>query len=760
MALFAKKALHGSVAFLTFLSFLSPALTPSLLRAQVQNAAQSEYRPGELLVQIAGEHAPIKLTFESTASLTDIAEQYRAVEGVTYAEPNYVYRLAAFDPNDAYYADQWYLRHIGLPSAWESSTGSPDVIVAVLDTGVDINHQDLKDNIWTNPAEIPDDKIDNDTNGYIDDVHGWDFIDGTNDARPSAVPPYSRTALHHGTVVSGVIGAVGNNQQGVAGVTWRTRIMPLRVLDSEGKGDVDQVAKAVEYAARNGARVINLSFVGHGFSQRLYDALRQAYLSGVLIVTAAGNVDEQPGSNGDLDTSPMYPVCYDAADNTGQNWILGVTATDLLDQHLPTSNYGSRCVDIAAPGASFTGTQVYDPRFGLNDRYGGSWSGTSLAAPVVAGVAALLFTAHPEFSHAQVISAIQSTADDITSLNRTYAGKLGKGRINAARAIRVGSPGAPTTATGVTGQIVLLPNGFRSLNAELVTPTGEKKKSWAVVQRDFRAGGEVAVSEDARTEVNDSRVRISSILRGEQNIVFSEGVGGRGLLRVYDVHGQLQREWLAFDRPFGGGVSVASGDVFGNGEASVIVMAQSGGGPQVRVFNRQGKVLQQFFAYETSLRGGFDVAVADVTGDGKAEIITASLSRELPIRVYRPDGTLLTEWRALGPYGVRVSAGDLEGDGVSEVVLTSLRPGSSTVGIYSGQGVVRGLFSALPKGFRSNVTVATGDVNGDGVDEIITGPTAAGGPQVRIFDNRARLLGQFFAYDARLRGGMALSVLR
>src|SRR3989344_4367464 len=288
--------------------------------ASLNHRSDTNFKIGEILVKFKSVAEPIILKIDEEGDPMALAKEISERPDIDYAEPNYIYSLAAFDPNDFEYPQQWYLRQIGMPLAWEKSTGSPEIIVAVLDTGVDINHPDLMNNIWRNPGEVESDNIDNDKNGFTDDIHGWDFIDWSNDPRPDATPPYSRTALHHGTVVAGLIAAIGNNVEGVAGVAWRTRIMSLRVLDRQGQGDVENVARAVEYATNNGASIINLSFVGNGASQRLEAALARAYAAGVLVVVAAGNADNASGIN--LDDSPRYPACYDA--NSRANWILGV----------------------------------------------------------------------------------------------------------------------------------------------------------------------------------------------------------------------------------------------------------------------------------------------------------------------------------------------------------------------------------------------------------------------------------------------------
>ncbi len=698
-------------------------------------------------MQINGEADPVVMHFALNAPILQIVSDYNHTPGVEYAEPNYVYHAVAFDPNDSYYSNQWYLRQIGMPSAWEKTTGSPDVI------------------IWTNPGEVPGDGIDNDHNGFTDDVHGWDFVDWSNDPRPSATTPYSKTALHHGTLVSGIADAVGNNGQGIAGVAWHAKIMPLRVLDRSGKGDVEEVAEAVEYAVKNGAKIINLSFVGSGFSQRLYDVLRQAYQSGVIIVAAAGNTNETATGDGNLDNQFLYPICYDAADTSGQNWIVGVTATDILDQRATFANYGSRCVDIAAPGASIIGTEVYDPALNLNDTYGGPWSGTSLAAPMVSGAAALVWSTNPNFTNQQVIDRLLSTADDISTLNPRFKGKLGKGRVDVARALLTkGSTGSSGAALPTeTGRIVTMPVNLWGDDIRLLTPDGKGAKTWVHLDPTFVGNGSVAVSENARSSPPDNNFHLSAVLRGDQSIVVGEGAGGHGHVRMYDVTGEKLNEWRVFGAGFRGGVSVAAGNVTGNGEGSIVVMPRSGGGPQVRVFHRDGTLISQFFAYAPSQRGGYAVAVADVDGDGVDEIITSSLAGADPIRVFKTDGSLLAEWQAFpeNPHaGVSIAAGDFSGDGRGEIAAAIVSPTSSIVKIFNGAGTELINFLALPKNVKTGLSLAAGDVNADGVDELVVAPAAHGGPQVTIFDNHGRLLGQFFAFDKWQRGGLTLAVLR
>ncbi|KKU48125.1 MAG: peptidase S8 and S53, subtilisin, kexin, sedolisin [Parcubacteria group bacterium GW2011_GWA2_46_9] len=683
----------------------------------------TDYRRGEVLVKLKDNSEVLKFNFSNDAPIIQIAADYSQNPDVEYAEPNYIYSLSAFEPNDVYYPQQWHLRQIGAPLAWEVTTGSPDVVVAVLDSGVDINHPDLKQNIWTNPSEIAGDGADNDANGYIDDTQGWDFVDNLSDPRPDAAPPYSRTALHHGTVVAGIIAAVGNNVEGVAGVAWRTRIMPLRVLDRQGQGDVEDVARAVEYATNNGASIINLSFVGTGASQRLEAALARAYAAGVLIVVAAGNSDESGGLN--LDTSPRYPICYDV-----------------------------------------NSTQVYDLQKNLSEAYGGGWSGTTLAAPTIAGAAALIRAQNRKLSPAEVAVVLMDSADSIVGVNRSAAKLMGRGRLNVARALKGAStPGIKPPQENVAegSRLITMPASVMVPEVRIFTLRGEIKSKWLSFDERGRVGGSVAISEAARLKPEDNRkVKLSGIIRGEQTIVVGEGSGGRGRVRTFDVAGNVQSQWYAFDEPFKGGVIVAAGDIYGTGESSVVVAPMSQGGPQIRIFEKGGRLRGQFFAYDKKLRGGFSVAVADIDGDKKSEIIVSSTTQYLPVRVFKNGGELVSEWFPYPTFkgGINVAAGDLDGSGIANIVTAPVVFGGPQIMIFDGVGHLLGQFMVLDSKFRGGINLAIGDTDGDGKGEIAIGPASRGGPQVRLFTPRGKLLGQFLVYDEKFRGGVRLAIMR
>lgn len=337
-------------------------------------------------------------------------------------------------PNDELYHLEWYADAVRLPEAWDFSKGAPIVTVAVLDSGVDLRHPDLRDRIWTNSGEIPGNGIDDDHDGYVDDVHGWDFVSGDADPDPDVKEGYQTEDVDHGTLVAGIIGAAGGNAQGLTGAAWNVRLMPLRVLDSQGNGGTQQVVDAVKYATAKGAKIINISFTGSGYSDALADALRKAHDAGVLIVASAGNEgDTERG--GDLNTYPAYPVCYRGAHD--ERIVLGVASLDRSGAKSSFSSYGSYCIGISAPGENFYATQAYRPAVkGFEEPYGGGWFGSSLSAPLVSGVAALLVSMDPSMSADQLMSYLTASARNIDAVNGRYAGFLGAGELDAAAAVK------------------------------------------------------------------------------------------------------------------------------------------------------------------------------------------------------------------------------------------------------------------------------------------------------------------------------------
>jgi len=590
-------------------------------------------------------------------------------------------------PNDPYYSDLWYLKKIGVPEAWNSTLGFEGVTVAVIDSGVDIDHPDLKDNIWHNLKEIPGNNIDDDGNGYVDDYDGWNFVNNNNDPRPVIGSNYTKLGVSHGTINAGVIAARGDNGKGIVGVTWQTKIMALRALDSSGGGDPVNIVKAVEYAAANGAKVINLSFTGQAKDELLGIALRRAYDAGVFVVVAAGNAPDG-GEAVDLDKNPLYPVCLDR--DSDENFVYGVTATDENDKKASFANYGAGCVDISAPGTRVIAAQFYRPTIrDFELPYGGYYNGTSLAAPVIAGTVALLRSLDYTLTPKRITNILTQTAVNVDALNPGFLGKLGRGRVNAAAAVALvleshkvsAAARTETTASLLPPEsgrrvIIAAPGPGRRPEIRLFTPEGLFIRGFDAFPAEFRGGVNLAVGDFDGS--------------GKQSIVAGAGPGGGPQIRVFNVNTQVIGGFFAYDSRFRGGVSVAAGDVDGDGKDEIISGAGPGGGPQVRLFRAGGGVIGGFFAFSQSFRGGVSVAAGDVDGDGKDEIIAASGSgMPTTVRVFDRQGRMLDEFRPFGDShksGAAVAAADMNADGRDDLAVTPLKSGAGAAGVFNVSG--------------------------------------------------------------------------
>lgn len=537
-------------------------------------------------------------------------------------------------PSDTYFDQQWYLRQMGVPEAWNSTLGFESVIVAVIDTGVDIDHPDLKDNIWRNQNEIAGNGVDDDRNGYVDDVNGWDFVDSDADPRPVAEPGAPAELMHHGTVSAGVIAARGDNGRGIAGVTWQSTIMPLRALDSQGNGDPTRVEYAVRYAMENGARVINLSFAGGGYSPGLRDAILDAYHAGVLVVAAAGNAAEG-GEPADLDVRPQYPVCLDRDSN--ENFIFGVASTDTKDRPANFSNRGASCVDASAPGVRVLGTQFYRADSpGFDKPYGGYYEGTSVSAPMVSGAAALLLALDRKLNAAQLTVLLSSNAAPLVGVDDRMIGKYGRGRIDVAAAVakvlkRLKPPAeAPPALTvvppGSDGVVVTSPGAGRPAEIRMFTTDGLFLRSFTAFPEGFNGGVSLATA------------RFGGPVR--TSIVTGALAGGAPQVRIFDYNTRVIGGFMAYDERFRGGVRVATGDLDGDGRDEIVTGAGPGGGPHVRIFAADGTVKGGFMSFDPARRGGVDVAVADTDDDGAAEIVAVAPGEPMA-RIYDLRGKLL-----------------------------------------------------------------------------------------------------------------------
>ncbi len=363
--------------------------------------------------------------------LAATAARLSALEGIEWVEPNYTFGLD-FEPDDPDYATRQiaYLGRLGMSGpdgAWSYTTGRPEIIIAIVDTGVDLAHPDLYKGVWINPGEIPDNGMDDDNNGYVDDVNGWDFADGDN------LPDDD---YGHGTHVAGIAAARINNGIGIAGMAGHATFMPLDVFPSSGYGTYEDLIRAIVYATDNGARVINLSLGATSYSRGEEAAVDYAWAHGVVVVAAAGNT----GRN-----SYHYPAAHPHA--------IAVAATDAYDNLAGFSTRGD-FVDVAAPGVGIWSTY-------RGERYG-SMSGTSMAAPHVSGLAALILSLNPNLTPDEVRNLIEANADDLGAAG--WDSEFGHGRINAARALAAVPGGATPVPTPTRGpRLEIWPNECQEL---------------------------------------------------------------------------------------------------------------------------------------------------------------------------------------------------------------------------------------------------------------------------------------------------------
>lgn len=404
------------------IQFTNDSSTNEQLQSQVYDRVSDQTGANIQIVDESKITEGLKLVEVTNYSdLNNIIKIFKEQPEILYADYNYI-RTLKKTPNDTYYENIWGLNNTGgadnngntgksgadikAQQAWDITTGSNTVIVAVVDTGVDITHPDLAANIWTNPGEIPNNGIDDDNNGFIDDVNGWNFYNNNNDVSD---------ANGHGTHCAGTIGAMGNNNLGVTGVAWNVKIMPIKLL--AGKSTTSYMeAEAIKYATKMGASIISCSYGGLGFSE----IEKSAYAnSSALIICAAGNETR------DNDITPSYPCSF------GLSNIISVAATNNKDQLAWFSNYGKTSVDLAAPGEAILSTYpvALAPAGALPYKY---LDGTSMATPCVSGVAALVKSANPSLTSIQIKNILLNSVDTLTSLK----GKVSTGgRINAYKAV-------------------------------------------------------------------------------------------------------------------------------------------------------------------------------------------------------------------------------------------------------------------------------------------------------------------------------------
>ncbi len=601
-----------------------------------------------------------------------LCAQLRADPEVESVQPNYVYHPCRM-PNDPDFADQYAHQLIQMPDAWDISVGSREVIVAVLGTGVDVNHPDLKDNIWANADEIADNGIDDDNNGYVDDVQGWNFEADDNQLIPDMV---LYGVEGHETMVAGVIAAVGDNGEGVCGVNWQCSIMPLRLSLYLTTAEV---AEALDYAAANGAHIVNMSFGADEFGPEgdaiVQEAIDHAFARGVLLVASAGN---------SATDSIHYPAGY-------YN-VMAVASTDGEDAKTGHSTFGA-WVDIAAPGTDIVTTD-------LDGEYIAT-AGTSFSAPYVAAVGALVLAHRPDLNHIELRAVLENTADPVYyGMVDPDAGYVGTGRVNAYEALQTVDQEHPL------GEIVT-PRHSQALVADanafevalFVHGDSYRLESTEYGNYDWALLAEGAGPTDANGLVRFSLPLLDPGTYELKLTVTTDGATHRDR-KVFAIGSAANHSpWPApnvvayppDDQFYGGPICM---DVDGDGRNEIIQSSISWasfyGDPRISVWREDGTALPGWpqtlsFAYDPPF-----CAVGDIDGDGDYEIVGTCNYDGIVCAWHAESGEYVDGWPVrLGSWYAEIVGypvlADLDGDGDSEILIGLNADTGDMDGLYALQ---------------------------------------------------------------------------
>jgi subtilisin family serine protease len=614
---------------------------------------------------------------------------------VEYVEPNYSMKLFAATngvfPNDFEFSKMYSLHNVGgglaktnadvkAPAAWAFTTGDKKVVVAVIDTGIDYLHEDLKDNVWVNPGEIPFNGVDDDGNGFIDDYYGYDFVSGDSD-------PYDDN--QHGTHVAGTIGAKGNNGIGTVGMCWDVSLMAVKAFDEQGNGTVAEAIEAIHYAVENGARIINASWGLDERSRALEEATQFAAEAGVLIVAAAGNSRWE---------TPSYPASFET--------VLSVGATDAKDARADFSNFGAY-VDVAAPGVNIIST--------LPENSYGFLSGTSMAAPHVSGMAALVLARFPNYGRQELFDILANSVEEIL-----FDQPIGRGRIDASIAVQMDQPlpnAKVTVIPNVSGPVEVIGSatgsfvsGLRVMVGAGRTPTNwiEVASSNARVTNGLLARFDSALVPDGPAVVqllvrneNGAEAAARAAIRVINGIITYPLSGDILAPGKYVVRGTVHGTDKTYELSYAAGVFPTKWTTLNTGGSGIVdgVIGEwdaselPTGHYQLRLVVSNGTARTEFTApliyIDRKLRAGWPVYVptdadfpttewrnvrpADLDGDGKMELVlvdAGTRNRKQQLLVYSLDGAMLWS-RELGfdiPPDLP-AIGDVDGDGKKEIFV-------------------------------------------------------------------------------------------
>ncbi|MBH41735.1 MAG: hypothetical protein CL685_03405 [Candidatus Magasanikbacteria bacterium] len=609
---------------------------------------------------------------------------------------------------------QWSYTDTGVFDAWKKTTGSKHVVVAIIDNGFDQHHTELRDNVWRNRAEIPHNKKDDDNNGYIDDVWGWNFIpeDTNNDGvideeekkgNNNPVPPVNTLTdkqrkdgvIHHGTLIAGIIGATGNNNRLGAGINWQVQLMNLRIIDNSGFGGIELLPSAIYYAVDNGADIINLSIVSQAYDQAVADAIDYAYNNNVAVVAAAGN------SNVFLNTNPFYPICSDNTVDVQK--VLGVSA--ISEDHLSAlfSNFGSNCVDLTAPGVGITSTVRHAPSVGLDKEYTGPWNGTSFATPFVSGALALVKSLQPIWRVHELYDAILlSTHKTPPKDDELYRNLYGKGLLQINKAVAYAAD--RITSTKLLSHVYYFSQKRGIVYKNTIGEVGNRR-----ILVPFLKSADVI----SGTKVADSLSFIAAKYNSSEQ---------SAAIKIYNNKWNTMEEWSI---PAQGPVDAIIADVYNNPGTEVIISPKYPSKTLFWVYTENGELLK-----EHTMPMPHDGALLSIGYNRKTvqkEIVVAYTQNNNTVFVNRFNNALaivdsfsVSSLTNMSHFGV----GDLDGDTQDEYIFTDNTTSGLWMFYIEKGGNLKRKFSTYSIGYNELTSFVVGDYDHDGKDDCIIAPVS------------------------------------
>ncbi len=614
---------------------------------------------------------------------------------------------------------------IGAYRAWDTTTGSSDVIVAVVDNGFDMFHPDLIDNVWKNVNEISDNGVDDDKNGYIDDVWGWNFEVDNNDPRPIvddlSEQEKKRGVFNHGTIVAGIIGARGNNDIDGAGINWNVRLMNLKVLGNLGVGTMTPLGRAIRYAVDNGADIINVSMVSGESIPAVQEAMQYAQEKGVIIVAAAGN------NMTFLNDSYLYPICDDAGRPT--ETVVGVSAITNDRRLAAFSNRGSACVDITAPGQDIASTIRFSPTNGLDKRYGTGYDGTSFAAPMVSGAAALIKSIQPTWGAKEIMAAIYGNVHHTPGQDEAvYANLFGNGLLQIDKAVLYAVSQLPQkTSQPVLEQPQAVPTTTTSSQAVILAAPKPETMLWLI---DRGVGTVYSISsagmqeQGVRSELKQVYDISSFTHKGTAYIATIKKDKKRSIVTIYNEEWKKITSWKV---PFSLAVSLSAADIVGDEGIEFIVAPRTASKTVFAAYSFEGKELltKNVPAKHVGVSVGLiprkndhsAIAALYKTKNGYVTSVVDGMGREL--------SSFSVPWlRSLGS----IASADTNANEHAEIFISSGKGQEPSVTHYSLDGEFIRQLSVFDPAYRGGVDTFLTDYTADGMaDLFFISLTGAGG---------------------------------